>query len=189
MGDGRYHDEPRTGAGPLEARMLLVLRGALQEADRQGVSRKRVARLLGVSPETLGSWVEPNSSARVKACVLFELMVREDVLPESARAVLVRDLCAEAGYGVDTRPAGAGGETLGACVHRMVEELGDVSRALQQAAEPGSEDGAGLGLTEARGVVRELTELGDQVRAAQELALRLEREAARPRSQHRGRRA
>jgi len=79
-------------------RFMGLLRRAVGEAGRLGVSRQRIAEGLGVSVHTLDAWMKPSRASVVPGDKVFELCCREDLLPQAARDRFWADAGAEGGY-------------------------------------------------------------------------------------------
>ena len=79
-------------------RFMELLRRAVTESSRLGVSRQQIADALEVSVHTLDAWLKPSRASVAPSDRVFELICREDVLPQAVRDRFWADAGAEGGY-------------------------------------------------------------------------------------------
>lgn len=99
--DGEHHLSPHTNKSGLNSfgqRFMELLERAITDAARSGVSRQAVAEGLGVSTHTLDAWLKPSRSSVIPGDRCFELVCREDILPQTVRDRFWRDVGIEGGY-------------------------------------------------------------------------------------------
>jgi hypothetical protein len=140
-------------------RFLAMVHGAALAAGYKSLCSLRG----GCSIDVVKSWFKPSRGLVMPGDVLCELLWRDDVLPEDARARLIGELCAEAGYYAFALPAGD--EELNAAFVDAARELGDLAAALSQ----GSADGA-LDAAELERIAREAGEMAGRAMCVQAIA-------------------
>lgn len=101
------HDLPHNGQRTAEVkprfnafsdRFIELLRRAVTEAAHEGVSRQDIADGLGVSVHTLDAWMKPSRGSVAPSDRVFELVCREDILPQEVRDRFWAAAGAEGGY-------------------------------------------------------------------------------------------
>lgn len=102
MHDQSQIPEARNGArgrsNAFSKRFIELLHRAVTESGRLGVSRQQIADALEVSVHTLDAWLKPSRASVAPSDRVFEMICREDVLPQAARDRFWADAGAEGGY-------------------------------------------------------------------------------------------
>jgi hypothetical protein len=102
------HDNNHGRFNAFSDRFMELLRRAVTDSGRLGVSRQHIADALEVSVHTLDAWLKPSRASVAPSDRVFEMICREDVLPQAARDRFWADAGAEGGYVVvpeiDTDP-------------------------------------------------------------------------------------
>jgi hypothetical protein len=92
------HDTNHGRFNAFSDRFMELLRRAVAESGRLGVSRLSIAEALDVSVHTLDAWLKPSRASVAPSDRVFELICREDVLPQVVRDRFWADAGAEGGY-------------------------------------------------------------------------------------------
>ena len=165
MGDG--HDQAhQDGAGFPDAKGLAsayqrrvhtLFLEAVRAAGTDGITIRRIARLLGVSDKTVSAWVQGGREVVIPAPRFLELFSREDILPDLVRERFWRALAAEAGFYCVPIPEARGGRVERELCD-VVEEIGLVAGKVRGALADGK-----LSRAERDGLLEEVGVLGVQV--------------------------
>lgn len=134
---------------------------AVRAAGLDGVTIRKIGRLLGVSDKTVSSWVQDGREVVIPATRFLELFAREDILPDLVRERFWRALGAEAGFYCVPIPEvclkGGGGKVERELCD-VVEEIGLVAGRVKTAMADGK-----LSREERDGLLEEVGVLGVQV--------------------------
>lgn len=130
---------------------------AVRGAGADGVTIRKIGRLLGVSDKTVSAWVQDGREVVIPATRFLELFSREDIFPDLVRERFVRQLCAEMGFYAVPIPEARGGKVEGELCD-VVDKVGRVAGKLKA----GMADGK-LTRDERDGLLEEVTVLGVEV--------------------------
>lgn len=175
-GDGDAHharheaETARSAKGlstAFQRRVHTLFLEAVRGAGADGVTIRKISRLLGVSDKTVSAWVQDGREVVIPATRFLELFGREDILPDLVRERFWRALCAEAGFYCVPIPEARGG-AVQAELCDVVEEIGLVAGRVRVALSDGVISKAERdGLLEEVGVLGvQVVELAEAVRAA-----------------------
>jgi hypothetical protein len=123
-----------------------LLRGVDLQIGKAGLSRRWLAMQMHVKVRTLEGYLQAGrASEHLPAWRLFELLVREDLLPSDVRKELLRGIVEHAGYMLverDTGGAEASRVTQQVC--EIVAATGELGRDLAAALKEDSDGGEEL---------------------------------------------
>lgn len=169
MPDRRRNDAAgKAGLGALGRELIRILRDGLHRADQDhGVTRRMVALKIGVEPRTIDAWLMPSHANVPRADVLFELLVRDDILPEPVRIAMLGRVCEQAGGSFEPGPdLGYDEEDVATGALRLAEEVGDFARAVRASGDARSPGGRAVTVDEWRKQLDILEELSTVVASA-----------------------
>lgn len=143
--DARMSDAPKVGVNAFGQSLIQQIRAAvLVGARRRGVSVAEICAALStegrpVGVKTFRSWLEPERHAFMRADVLFEMLAREDVVPEDVRRDLFAWIAQQCGFeAVDAYIADPSPDALALQVLGLGGAFGVVSDAAERALEDGA---------------------------------------------------
>lgn len=121
--------------GEFATRLASMLNAALAKSDADGVGRKLIARKLGVEVRTVHTWAAPSHATAITSARLVEMLVRDDVLSQSARRQLLSDIATLAGFSVCDESEDDD-QDLAAQVTEVTAALGKVAEEVRTSSDP-----------------------------------------------------
>lgn len=162
-GEERIADPLKPGLNAFGRRLVVILRAGFEEARAEhGVPMARMAAALGMSNRTFINSLGDAYDRFMRADRLFELLAREDILPDGPRLGIIRRLADECGVvAVDPGGCAIDEAPLGVQLGQIVGAVGHLGERAARAMADGS-----LGECEKRRIAaaardarRELSEL------------------------------
>lgn len=155
-------------------RLAECLRTVVSHASENGVGRKTIAFRMGRSQECIGTWLEPSQRVSIPGGALFEMLCREDLLPQEQRDELWQKMAREAGYIViredaadlDTAPPVEQLAEISVAVGKLSGSVLDAMRSKSAGGSTITSAEADLILVQASKVHQELAELMEAAKRA-----------------------
>lgn len=131
---------------------------AFDAAKVDGVSRKIVARRLGITSRQIDLWCAKSRQQAITSEMFVRLLSQEDALPPGARQQLMNDLATLAGFAV-CEDVGTDRKAPTLQITEMCAALGAVADEVKISGSPASEAGNRTSPAETRKIVAALDRL------------------------------